>query len=254
MFPNLYAAELQEASYLGIFQRLSALSNRDIVYLGQVLNVRQTLNARGSGSAFSNLIPNSPASVYLENAINSCMNAVDQTLNANITRILGVVLSPEDARRLMQVYQSLGDSFTQVGRTLGNVVALGYSFVNQVIQAIETGIVSAVSGIVQAVVETLNDAVNEAVESAFSELGLGNESLLGPIVNEFADLAELVNSYVEQLTDEINSVLRDLQEEINGISESIVEELGGSVLGSCADRPDSQNRLAEAFRSAINFR
>jgi hypothetical protein len=259
MFVNVYRAELKERQFTDLIRRMSMLPEDKVYELNVMLKAKKSVNktTSSSGTIGKVLSGLGPSGYVLNSRINSCLSAIDRTIDNNIIGLMGVVADATGISMLLDIQERLGNDFVQIVRTLGNVQNFGPNALYQLQSAVFEGIQNTIFDVVATGTQAVNEVIDGITDAAFCALMPGLQELqdsLGGLLGGIASIEEAVSSLTNSVTTEINTTLYALQSEINQLSDRIAGGLFGYAstrTSTCASRPDSQLGIRDAIRSSI---
>ena len=259
MFVNVYRAEQKQRQFNDLIRWMATLPQNKLYELDLMLNAKRRVNSlTSSGSRIGGILNNlGPTGSILNSRINSCLSAIDRTVDNNILSLMGVFADATGITMLLMVQERLGNNFVQIARTLGNVQNFGPNALNQLQAAVFEGIQNTIFDVVAVGTQAANEVINGITDAAFCALLPGLQQLqgsLGDILGGIATLEDAVSSLTQSVTTEINTTLFALQGEINQLSDRIAGGLFGYAstrTATCASRPDSQLGIREAIRTSL---
>ena len=261
-FVNVSRAEDKDRKMRNTLNRIAMLSSSQSSQLGMILGakrrVRESTNPSGElGGLLSKLGLNMSSRNPVSYKINSCLAAVDKTIDNNLIGLLGASLDGDGIGQLLLLEQRLGNDFARLARTLIYLESFGYNLIDQLQSAIESGVQRTIDNIIGIGTNIAIDAINTAADEAFAALSPSLSMLrieLGPILGEIENVADAVSALTNEITNDINNILTTAQGEFNILSNVISQGLFNyaSTLGTtCASRPDAQSNLTKLLSQTI---
>lgn len=261
-FVNVSRAEEKDRKIRNTLSRVSRLNGSQSSQLGMMLGakrrVRESTSPTGKlGGLLSKLGLNTGARNPLSYKVNSCLAAVDRTIDNNLIGLLGVSLDVIGVGHLLLLEQRLGNDFARLARSLIYLESFGANILGELQYALENGLNGAISNIIGMGTNIAIDAIDTATEEVFAALLpslLMLQKELGPIIGEIDNVADAISALTNEITNDINNILYTAQGEFNSLSNIISNELFpyASTLGTtCASRPDAQSNLTRLLSQTI---
>lgn len=261
-FVNVYEAEMKERRLMNVIRRVSMLDDTRISQLGMMLGAKRSVNNSLSstgtiGNVLGKLGLQNRNSSALSYRVNSCLSAIDRTIDNNIISLIGVSLDAVGILDLLRMQEIMGYEFARLSRALGYLMNAGPSALYQLQDALVSGVENTIMDVIASASDIATDAINAAAQEAFCALlpslnGLQSE--LGDLIGGAGEIADAVSSLTNSITNDINNVLISAQMEFNELSDTIANGLFGYATNrnsTCAMRPDAQNNMMRLLTQTI---
>lgn len=269
MFVNYSSAIQRQNNFSALMNSISNLDSDKMRRLELCLKARESIDQASNSST----LPISSDSELSERELQSIYAGRKQTVDLNITQLLGYQPSEADINELQNMRGTFGANFPTATLNLSqNINSVGGG-ISTVMQSIDSGISTGLEqfniaqqeinnqilSVTTSIVDNVKSLIPEQTINQLQQLNPSNLDIFGNIGDLVNDLNTLITSNVENAIDNIDSALSDIslfnqQQDQTEITEKVpsnyfksIQDLINSAFQSGSEQQLPTNQLGESL-------